>query len=207
MSLARSRCHAWRSPSRRRRWSSGSSPTARPCASTSRSRRWKPTRPRSRSSPTARACCGTAARSARPCWWATCWARIESAGAAAGTAAPAAATAATAAPAPAAIAGPAATPRAEGAATLSPAVRRLVEEHASIPAAITGSGPGGRLLKEDVLRARRARGPLRAPAAARATPAVPATTAPAAPARRPRRRCRPRPARTPAWRRASASCP
>ncbi|MBI5710064.1 MAG: 2-oxoglutarate dehydrogenase complex dihydrolipoyllysine-residue succinyltransferase [Candidatus Eisenbacteria bacterium] len=38
------------------------------------------------------------------------------------------------------------------AAPLSPAVRRLVEEHALDPAAITPTGTGGRLLKEDVLR-------------------------------------------------------
>jgi 2-oxoglutarate dehydrogenase E2 component (dihydrolipoamide succinyltransferase) len=35
---------------------------------------------------------------------------------------------------------------------LSPAVRKLVEEHALDPATIAASGPGGRLLKEDVLR-------------------------------------------------------
>ncbi len=38
-------------------------------------------------------------------------------------------------------------------APLSPAVRRLVEEHGLDPARISASGPGGRLLKEDVLRA------------------------------------------------------
>jgi 2-oxoglutarate dehydrogenase E2 component (dihydrolipoamide succinyltransferase) len=37
-------------------------------------------------------------------------------------------------------------------APLSPAVRRLVEEHALDAATITPTGPGGRLLKEDVLR-------------------------------------------------------
>jgi 2-oxoglutarate dehydrogenase E2 component (dihydrolipoamide succinyltransferase) len=35
--------------------------------------------------------------------------------------------------------------------TLSPAVRRLVEEHGLDPAAISGTGKGGRLTKEDVL--------------------------------------------------------
>jgi 2-oxoglutarate dehydrogenase E2 component (dihydrolipoamide succinyltransferase) len=60
---------------------------------------------------------------------------------------PAAAKAAVkAAPAAKAVAAPADLP-------LTPAVRRLVEEHALDAAAIAGSGPGGRLLKEDVLRA------------------------------------------------------
>ncbi|MBI1797206.1 MAG: 2-oxoglutarate dehydrogenase complex dihydrolipoyllysine-residue succinyltransferase [Candidatus Eisenbacteria bacterium] len=36
--------------------------------------------------------------------------------------------------------------------TLSPAVRRLVEEHGLDPATIAATGPGGRLLKEDVQR-------------------------------------------------------
>lgn len=36
---------------------------------------------------------------------------------------------------------------------LSPAVRRLVEEHGLDPAALTGSGKGGRILKSDVLAA------------------------------------------------------
>jgi len=35
---------------------------------------------------------------------------------------------------------------------LSPAVRRIVEERALDPASITGTGPGGRILKEDALR-------------------------------------------------------
>jgi len=38
------------------------------------------------------------------------------------------------------------------AAALSPAVRRLLTEHNIDPAAIPGSGKGGRILKEDVLR-------------------------------------------------------
>ena len=37
--------------------------------------------------------------------------------------------------------------------TLSPAVRRVVEEHGLDPATITGSGPGGRITKKDALDA------------------------------------------------------
>src|SRR5262245_33099518 len=37
--------------------------------------------------------------------------------------------------------------------SLSPAVRRMVEEHGIDPASLTGTGPRGRLLKEDVQRA------------------------------------------------------
>jgi 2-oxoglutarate dehydrogenase E2 component (dihydrolipoamide succinyltransferase) len=88
--------------------------------------------------------------------------RIADGGAAA-TAAPAsapaapapkpAAKAAAAAPAPARPAA-AATPatRPSPPPVLSPAVRRIVEERALDPAAISGSGPGGRILKEDALR-------------------------------------------------------
>jgi 2-oxoglutarate dehydrogenase E2 component (dihydrolipoamide succinyltransferase) len=54
---------------------------------------------------------------------------------------------------------------------LSPAVRRLVEEHALDPAAIRGTGKGGRILKEDVLRH------LEAPTAQASAPAAPATPA------------------------------
>lgn len=76
---------------------------------------------------------------------------------------------------------------------LSPAVRRLVAEHGLDPAAISGTGKGGRLTKEDVLAyleareqevARKAEPPAaapqaRAPKAAEATP--PVRTAPAEP--------------------------
>ena len=65
------------------------------------------------------------------------------------------------APAPAA---PADTPSAAGADTpapppLSPAVRRLVAEHDLDPAALKGSGKGGRILKGDILDALRADAP------------------------------------------------
>jgi len=55
------------------------------------------------------------------------------------------------APAPASAAAPAA-PAARNAPALSPSVRRIVEERSLDPAAITGTGPGGRILKEDALR-------------------------------------------------------
>jgi 2-oxoglutarate dehydrogenase E2 component (dihydrolipoamide succinyltransferase) len=77
-------------------------------------------------------------------------------------AAPSAQRAARAKPAaPAAAAPPAPTPpvpaavpaeEATGGAGLAPAVRRLLEEHKLSPADITGSGPRGRLSKEDVTR-------------------------------------------------------
>jgi 2-oxoglutarate dehydrogenase E2 component (dihydrolipoamide succinyltransferase) len=70
-------------------------------------------------------------------------------------AAPSAAPAPVATKAPAPVAAPApSAPRSNGGGepALSPAVRRLVEEHGLEPSSIPGTGPGGRLLKEDVLR-------------------------------------------------------
>lgn len=66
---------------------------------------------------------------------------------------------------------------------LSPVVRRLVNEHGIDPGAITGTGPGGRITREDVLDYIDAHGG-QAPAApaASAAPAPPAQPAPAAPA-------------------------
>ncbi|TMA74253.1 MAG: hypothetical protein E6J72_18930, partial [Deltaproteobacteria bacterium] len=76
---------------------------------------------------------------------------------------PSAAPARPAAPLPSPGPGPVATPNLEGASEqdavatargvgpLSPAVRKLIEEHELDPAAIAASGKGGRLLKEDVL--------------------------------------------------------
>jgi 2-oxoglutarate dehydrogenase E2 component (dihydrolipoamide succinyltransferase) len=113
--------------------------------------------------------------------------------AAAAEPAPAAPAPEPAAPAPAAA--PAAP--ADGAAAgrlLSPVVRRLVNEHGLDPAAITGTGPGGRITRDDVLdyidtkaAAPAAAAPQPAPAPApAATPAQPAPApepaAPAAPA-------------------------
>jgi 2-oxoglutarate dehydrogenase E2 component (dihydrolipoamide succinyltransferase) len=68
---------------------------------------------------------------------------------------------------------------AEGGAGLSPAVRRLLAEHGLTAAAVRGTGQGGRVTVEDVLRAaERARGAdtaqTRAESAARAEAAVPA---------------------------------
>jgi 2-oxoglutarate dehydrogenase E2 component (dihydrolipoamide succinyltransferase) len=59
-----------------------------------------------------------------------------------------------------------ATPRSPAAhrpaaTTMSPAVRRLLAEHGLDAAAIEGSGEGGRITVEDVLRAAAARGPAR----------------------------------------------
>jgi len=111
---------------------------------------------------------------------------IELAGADAGLTAPTASQAVDAAPAPA---GPAATPPVAAPAgpasevsvpaarqRLSPAVRRLAEEHGLDPAQIAGSGEGGRVTRDDVLAFVAQR------EASRAAPARPeAVEAPAAP--------------------------
>ncbi len=63
----------------------------------------------------------------------------------------------------------------DAALSLSPAVRRAVLEHGVDPASVKGSGRDGRLTKEDVEAAARARkdaGPAPAPAAAPAAPAA-----------------------------------
>jgi 2-oxoglutarate dehydrogenase E2 component (dihydrolipoamide succinyltransferase) len=72
---------------------------------------------------------------------------------------------------------------------LSPVVRRLVNEHGLDPAAITGTGPGGRITRDDVLDhidklgAKPAERPAaEAPAAPAAPAQPPAPAAPAAPA-------------------------
>ena len=77
---------------------------------------------------------------------------------------------------------------------LSPAVRRMVEQHGVDPAGIPGSGPGGRVLKEDVQRTldraaavvplRKPDEPMR-PAATLPTPASTSPPAPFAPAHAP----------------------
>jgi 2-oxoisovalerate dehydrogenase E2 component (dihydrolipoyl transacylase) len=81
---------------------------------------------------------------------------IELSGADADTAVPAAAAApavAAAAEAPAAVGAAVATAPADGAPArrLSPAVRRLAEEHGIDPAQIAGTGEGGRVTRDDVL--------------------------------------------------------
>ena len=73
-----------------------------------------------------------------------------------------------------------AAPRPDAAAALSPAVRRLVEEHGLDPARITGTGRDGRLTKGDVLAAIDSGSAKAAPATAPApTPALTPTPAPA----------------------------
>ncbi len=131
-------------------------------------------------------------------------ARVEEGGAvASGTPAPALAAPAAAPPAPASAspgsAGAKATSRSEAAVErpLSPAVRRLVEQHGVDPAAVTPTGPGGRVLKEDVQRlldrgetasptpgvpSAATTGPPRVSAPAAVPAGEPRTSAPAAPA-------------------------
>ena len=84
------------------------------------------------------------------------------------------ATPAPAAPAPAAVPAPAAAASA-AAAVLSPAVRKLVEENNLNPAAISGTGKGGRLTKADVQKA------IASGSAKMAAPAASTVPAPAGP--------------------------
>jgi pyruvate dehydrogenase E2 component (dihydrolipoamide acetyltransferase) len=105
---------------------------------------------------------------------------------------PVAASAPSAAPqAAAASAGTAAPPADRNGRMLSPLVRRLVAEAGLDVAAITGSGAGGRIRREDVERAISAGGTATAqapaPAATAAAPAAPAAAAPAAAAPAPTR--------------------
>jgi 2-oxoglutarate dehydrogenase E2 component (dihydrolipoamide succinyltransferase) len=81
------------------------------------------------------------------------------------------------APAPAAAPAPAPAPAAggdDGGRLLSPVVRRLINEHGLDAAAISGTGVGGRITRNDVLAVVEAQGRAGAPAPA------PAATAPAA---------------------------
>jgi 2-oxoglutarate dehydrogenase E2 component (dihydrolipoamide succinyltransferase) len=68
-------------------------------------------------------------------------------------------------------------------ADLSPAVRKLVAEHGLDPARISGSGKGGRILKEDVLNflETQKEAPAQAPAASAPAPAAPPAATPALP--------------------------
>ncbi len=66
---------------------------------------------------------------------------------------------------------------ADSASALSPAVRNLVETHGIDPAQITGTGRGGRILKEDVLRFVEQGGAKAAPAPAAPAPAAASTPA------------------------------
>lgn len=85
---------------------------------------------------------------------------------------------ASAASAPAAAPAPTPTPvppatSSEGSAVLSPVVRKLIAENNLNAAAITGTGPGGRITRDDVVAAISRGGATSAPA-----PAVPTTSAP-----------------------------
>ncbi|MFI2283043.1 2-oxoglutarate dehydrogenase, E2 component, dihydrolipoamide succinyltransferase [Nocardia beijingensis] len=84
-------------------------------------------------------------------------------------------------PAPAPAATATATAESSNGATpyVTPLVRKLAEEHNVDLAAITGSGVGGRIRKQDVLAAAEAK---KAPAPAAAAAPAPAAQAPAAPA-------------------------
>jgi 2-oxoglutarate dehydrogenase E2 component (dihydrolipoamide succinyltransferase) len=97
--------------------------------------------------------------------------------------APAAAAAAPVEPPPAPSAAPPAPPPAPVAQAipLSPAVRRLVEQHNLDPAAIAGTGKDGRITKQDVLQAVESGTAVAAPAPA-AAPAAAPPAAVAAPA-------------------------
>lgn len=83
---------------------------------------------------------------------------------------PVAAEKAEAAPAAAAQA-PAAPPRREGERLkISPVARALAEEHGIDASTVTGTGPGGRITKEDILKAVEEKGRVPAAAAPAATP-------------------------------------
>lgn len=100
------------------------------------------------------------------------------------TAAPAAAPKAEAAsPAPAAAASAAAPVGAipaGGRVKATPLAKKVANEYGIDLAAVAGTGPGGRILREDVEKAKAAG--IQAPAAAAPTPAAPAQTTPSAPA-------------------------
>jgi 2-oxoglutarate dehydrogenase E2 component (dihydrolipoamide succinyltransferase) len=76
------------------------------------------------------------------------------------------------------------TPVAADGRLLSPVVRRLVNEHGIDPGAIPGTGPGGRITREDVLDYIDANGGRAAATAPAAAPAPPAPSGEAAPAAR-----------------------
>jgi len=110
--------------------------------------------------------------------------------AASAAAAPQASAAAPAVAAPAKPASPAPTPPAQSSApaaaaptpvedpALGPAVRRLLREHNLEPAGLVGTGPGGRILPEDVHRAVAAKA---APSAVKPAPQAPPPPAPPPP--------------------------
>ncbi len=106
----------------------------------------------------------------------------------AATPAPAPAPAPTPAPAPVAASAPAPVSGNDAGILLSPVVRRLLNEHGISPSLIKGSGPGGRITREDVLdyidRSGSQPAPAAAPAPVVAAPAAASAPAPA-PAARP----------------------
>ena len=82
---------------------------------------------------------------------------------------------------------------------LSPVVRRLVSEHGLDPAQITGTGPGGRITRDDVLDhidAKGAKPSAEAAPAAKSAPAAPAEPSKAAPAAAAAAKATPAPAAT-----------
>jgi 2-oxoglutarate dehydrogenase E2 component (dihydrolipoamide succinyltransferase) len=94
-------------------------------------------------------------------------------------------------PPPAPAPAPAAPDAAPDNRLLSPVVRRLVNENGIDPGAITGTGPGGRITREDVMdyidaNGARAAAPAAAPPAAAPPPAAPAPPQAPAPAPAPR---------------------
>ncbi|MAN34177.1 MAG: dihydrolipoyllysine-residue succinyltransferase [Acidimicrobiaceae bacterium] len=102
------------------------------------------------------------------------------------TPAPAPASAPAPVPAPAPAPAPASSAGENDARLLSPVVRRLVNEHGIDPSAVTGTGPGGRITREDILdhldEAGSNAAPAPAPASAPNPAAAPASTAAPAPA-------------------------
>ncbi|KRA83002.1 2-oxoglutarate dehydrogenase complex dihydrolipoyllysine-residue succinyltransferase [Altererythrobacter sp. Root672] len=78
-------------------------------------------------------------------------------------------------PAPAVAPTPASDDHGDSGTTLSPAVRRAVLEHGVDPSSIKGTGKDGRLTKEDVLSAAKAKKDEPAPSVSQAAPAPAAT--------------------------------
>ena len=93
---------------------------------------------------------------------------------------PSATVAAEAPPAPAPAPAPAAT-SSESSTVLSPVVRKLIAENNLNAASITGTGPGGRITRDDVLAAISRGGATSAPAAAAVAPVASAPQRAAAP--------------------------
>ena len=122
---------------------------------------------------------------------------------AAPTPAPVAAPAPVPTPAPAPVATPAPAPVAQSNKLLSPVVRRLVNDHGINIDALQGTGPGGRITREDVLDyidrnglAAQPAAPVVAPAPAPVVTPAPAPVAAPAPAPTPAPAAAPRPAPT-----------